>query len=126
MTPVDFPEANRTFTKPAGMTDEECQPLRVHDTGEALVSCWRLSAEELAEVQRTGLVWLWVHGRGHPPASVEAESPFEPPRPPPPAPQPLQEGTVRKGGQNLVYQIKERPPDPPPMKPGARRETSHA
>ena len=31
---------------------------------------------------------------------------------------PLEEGTFRKGGQNLSYQITKRPPDPPPMRPG--------
>ncbi len=31
------------------------------------------------------------------------------------------EGKLRKGGQNLSYQITERPPDPPPMKPKRSR-----
>jgi hypothetical protein len=31
----------------------------------------------------------------------------------------FREGPVMKGGINLEYQIHERPPDPPPMKPGA-------
>lgn len=31
----------------------------------------------------------------------------------------LKEGTVHKGGQNLTYQITERPPDPPGMRPAA-------
>lgn len=30
---------------------------------------------------------------------------------------PLAEGRVVKGGQNLKYQITDRPPDPPPMRP---------
>jgi hypothetical protein len=29
----------------------------------------------------------------------------------------LDEGTLKKGGVNREYQIPERPPDPPPMKP---------
>jgi hypothetical protein len=76
MNPVDFPQSNRVFTKPAGMTDEECAPLRVHDTGEALISCWQLTQAEVEVLQRTGRVWLWVHGRGHPPVNVEVEDPW--------------------------------------------------
>lgn len=76
MKPADFPQANRTFTKPASMTDEECAPLRVHDTGEALISCWRLTWRERLGVLFRGRVWLWIMGQGHPPVVVEAESPF--------------------------------------------------
>lgn len=61
------------------MTEEECGPLPVHDAGEALVSCWQLTEEERAEVARTGVVWLWVFGRGTPPVAVEGRSPFDPP-----------------------------------------------
>ncbi len=71
MNPIDFPEANRTFTKPPGMSDEECQPLRVHDTGEALISRWALDPNERQMVAAGATVELWVFGRGHPVVSVQ-------------------------------------------------------
>jgi len=56
MIPIDFKEANFTFTKPANMTDEQCSDLRVwkgdapHDdkgnTFPAIISCWQLSKED--------------------------------------------------------------------------------
>lgn len=35
----------------------------------------------------------------------------------------MKEGKMKKGGQNLTYQITERPPDPPPMRSGFLRTT---
>ena len=40
------------------------------------VSCWRLSDEEMTEIQRTGVVWLSVWGL-HPPVSVNGHYPVE-------------------------------------------------
>jgi hypothetical protein len=41
-----------------------------------VVSCWRLSPEEIAEVQRTGVVYFQAFGTTHPPVSVWGTSPF--------------------------------------------------
>jgi hypothetical protein len=76
MRPIDFREANRTYTKPSSMTDEECSPLRVCDTGEALISCWCPTWRERLTILVRGRVWLWVVGRGQPPVAVEAASPW--------------------------------------------------
>jgi hypothetical protein len=76
MNPVDFPQANRTFTKPTSMTDEECAPLRVHDTGGELVSCWQPTEEERAAIAAGAPVWLRIFGRGHPPVVLEVAPPF--------------------------------------------------
>lgn len=59
--PVDFPEATRTLTAPHGLEDQ-VRPLRVAQGNHQLVSCWELTADEVAEVQATGLVWLSVWG----------------------------------------------------------------
>jgi hypothetical protein len=72
MQPIDFPEANKTFTKPSAMSDEECAPLRVQDTGEALVSCWQPDEAERARIAAGAPVRLRVIGRGHPPVMLEA------------------------------------------------------
>lgn len=41
-----------------------------------IVSCWKLSPEELAEVQRTGRIWVAVMGVGQPPILPMALNPF--------------------------------------------------
>lgn len=76
MNPTDFPQANRTFTKPASMTDDECAPLRVHDSGEALVSCWHPTDEERAAIAAGAPIWLWIWGRGHPVVQLSTENPW--------------------------------------------------
>ena len=86
MEPANFDEANLTLGPPPGMTETEVQSLRVwrgvtgNDEAEkqapVVVSCWRVSAEELAEITKTGRVWLHVYGRTMPPVWVEGLSPF--------------------------------------------------
>jgi hypothetical protein len=58
--------ANVTFTAPG------CDDLPVYHTGEAMVSTWELTPNELAEIQRTGRVHLVVYGRVHPPVLIAA------------------------------------------------------
>jgi hypothetical protein len=74
MKPINFKESTHVYTPPEGM--DGCGDLHVHDTGEALISKWQLSAVELAEINRTGCVYLWVWGRGQPPVVIEARDPF--------------------------------------------------
>lgn len=69
------------------MTDEQCMDLKVwrgeapHDdagnTYPAIISCWKLSKEDLDEINRTGVVWLSITGLGMPPVSVFGENPFK-------------------------------------------------
>lgn len=65
---VGFEGANRVFRAPKDM--ENCVDLEVFQDAEALVSCWRLTKEELEEVNKTGVVWLRVVGGGTPPVLV--------------------------------------------------------
>lgn len=69
-----FAEANARLGPPRGMTEQEVHTLPVRRStgldGAACVSCWRLDADELAEIQRTGVVWLSVMGSTHPPLLV--------------------------------------------------------
>lgn len=78
---VDFPEANFTFTKPADMTDEQCMPLQVwkgkdQEGFPLIISKWSLSAEDMAEIQKSGTVYLIITGTGMPPVSLHVETPF--------------------------------------------------
>ena len=42
-----------------------------------VVSCFKMTAEELAEVNKTGRVWLIVYGHTMPPVILDGESPFQ-------------------------------------------------
>lgn len=70
--PIDFPERNRTWVGPAGGNIGDLPTLTQDDY---VLSCWRLSADEIAYVQEHGKVWLQVWGR-QPPVSVFAGEPF--------------------------------------------------
>lgn len=79
--PASFDESNAYLSRPASMTEDECDPLsiaHVEANGiEQVVSCWKLTADELAEVNRTGRVWLGICGVTMPPAWISGVSPFE-------------------------------------------------
>ena len=63
MKPGPFPQANRTLTKPQGMTDEECGPLPTYTDGTTCISMWRLSWRERIVALLFGKVWLGVLSR---------------------------------------------------------------
>ena len=81
MIPASFDESNGVLDKPDGMTYDECQVLSTW-RGEStdglplVVSCWKMTPEELAEVNRTGRVWLLVYGETMQPSVVEGCKPF--------------------------------------------------
>jgi hypothetical protein len=87
MLPTDFPQRNKVYTKPEGWTDEQCGDLSVwqgqvpiDDQGNmapAIISCWKLSKEDIEEIQRTGVIWLQVHVGNMIPVSLFTENPFE-------------------------------------------------
>ena len=77
-SPVEFPEQNGTLGKPANMTDEECSSLPVYRDGHQCISCWRLTPEEMAEIQKTHCVFIGVlSGESQPPIWVKAASPVK-------------------------------------------------
>jgi hypothetical protein len=71
--PVGFQGANFIFGAPAGREDT-VRDLEVAIFPDHSVSCWRLSEEELAEVQRTGVVWLRIEGTRMFPVYVSGEA----------------------------------------------------
>lgn len=73
MVPINFAENNKTLTKPAGMTDEECGSLPVYNDGQQSISCWRMSWRERLSSLIRGRVWLQVYaGQTQPPVSLTA------------------------------------------------------
>lgn len=75
--PVGFEGANFVFTAPPTMTPDECGDLEVFRNGNQIVSCWRLSEDELERVAETGVVWLSIVGAGMPPVNIQATGALE-------------------------------------------------
>ena len=77
---VEFPEANMVW-KGDGKDVGDLPAHRTEvplsgGTGTLSISCWELSPDELAEVQRTGQVWLHSYGR-HQPVLIMGTCPFQ-------------------------------------------------
>ena len=83
MEASNFDEANMTLGPPVGVSEDRVQSLRVHrgtfhDTSEAFVlSCYKVTQEELDEINKTGRVWLYVLGPTMPPVILSGVHPFE-------------------------------------------------
>lgn len=81
MIPCSFDESTHCIGKPPDMTDEQCDPLSVCNAVlpggfPAIVSCWKLTKDELEEFQQTGRVWLMVCGTAMPPVILSGVKPF--------------------------------------------------
>lgn len=82
MTPQGFNEVNCILHTPPGMSPDDCEPLQVFrgftNEGQPIqLSCWKVTAEELLEINRTKKVWLMTWGTVHPPVALLGENPFE-------------------------------------------------
>ncbi len=80
MVPTAFDEDNDVLGPPKGLTEDDVTSLSIHRgvvNGHAVVvSCWKASKEELAEIARTGRVWLVVAGGTMYPAYLLGTNPF--------------------------------------------------
>ena len=70
---VGFESANFVFQAPENTTPEECGDLPVFRNEKQIISCWRLTPDEMAKVAETGVVWLSVMGAGMPPVAISAD-----------------------------------------------------
>ena len=70
--PTTFPEQTMTWGESPG----DNGPLPAYRDEEVSISKWELSAEEIVEILKTGVIWLAVYGV-QPPVYVGAEYPFE-------------------------------------------------
>lgn len=82
MDAVEFKEQNLVFRKPNDMTDKQCRSLPVYkgktDEGyPIIVSCWKLSEEDLEEVKKSGLIYLSMLSEGIQPVALSVASPFK-------------------------------------------------
>lgn len=71
---VGFEGANTIFQAPEGTDPEDCYDLECFTAPGKIISCWRLNAEELAEVAKTGVVWVEVQGNSTPPILVSGNA----------------------------------------------------
>ena len=70
--PVGFEGANHIYQAPEGRDD--VGDLECFVTETEVISCWRLSDEELAKVAKTGVIWLSVQSRALPPVLVSGDA----------------------------------------------------
>ena len=81
--PTDFHGSNAVLDRPPTMTDDECEAINVFlGTNEnglpAVVSCWKVTMEELEEINKTGRIWLVIMGATMPPSAITGIRPLPP------------------------------------------------
>jgi hypothetical protein len=76
MKPIKFPQQNITYTKPEGMTDEECSSLPAFQYEGQIISCWEMSFKERIKVLFTGVIWFGVLAHRQPPIWLDVNTPF--------------------------------------------------
>lgn len=81
MNPSDFDHSNREYVKPQGWTDEQCSSLHVFqgvtEEGHPLIiSCWKPTPEEIADLVAGKSVWLGILTGIQPPVWLTTANPF--------------------------------------------------
>lgn len=80
MEATSFAESDAVLARPADLSEAECNPLAICrgmlNNLPVVISCHKATAEELAEINRTGRVWLVVVGLTMPPVILSGTSPF--------------------------------------------------
>jgi hypothetical protein len=82
MEACSFEESNVVLGRPQSMTDEQCGPLSVWrgvcaDGVPRVISCFKLTKDELEQINRTGRVWLFVIGETMPPVALQTAHPWK-------------------------------------------------
>ena len=82
MIPVSFDESDAFLNPPEGVSLDDCHVLSIkriktEQGWPAVVSCWKLTKEEMEEVKRTGRIWLAVTGMSMPPVWLDGFNPFQ-------------------------------------------------
>lgn len=81
MVPTSFDESDGILDKPSNMTYEQCDPICVkhivfQDGFPGVITCWKLTKEEVDELISTGRLWITIMGNVIPPISPTVEKPF--------------------------------------------------
>lgn len=67
-SPTNFAGSNCVYGPPDGIAEEQCQTIFARqdqtetELGLRVVTCWKLTQEELDEINRTGNVWVGMFG----------------------------------------------------------------
>jgi hypothetical protein len=83
MIPTAFDEENCVLDGPPGTTSAEVAPLSVWrgvqlDGTPVVISCWKVTKEELERIQKTGRIWIYVMGDTMPPILPVGFNPWGP------------------------------------------------
>lgn len=81
MVPTSFDESNGILSRPAD--HQECLALSIlsatlENGTPVVISCWKLTKEELFLINKTGRVYLTVLGETMPPVALDVEKWFKP------------------------------------------------
>ena len=76
-----FEEENAVFHPPQGMSAQDVETVGVFkgkntNGHKVIISCFKVTPEELDEITRTGRVWLHILGWDMPPCSLSGHHPF--------------------------------------------------
>ncbi len=82
--PASFDESNDCLGPPQGMSEDQVSSLSIarvvdEEGVPTVISCWKLTREELNEIKATGRVWLGICGLSMPPAWISGTKPFPEP-----------------------------------------------
>jgi len=82
MIPVEFKEQNIILTPPENWKPNECvkipgfmQEDKEHDSNH-FISCWKLTPPEIETLLETGVIWVHVSSKNHPPILLDLSYPF--------------------------------------------------
>lgn len=81
MTPAGFSESNFVMHPPADMSPDQCEPLQVWkgdltEGGPCVISCYKLTQDEIDHLLKGGRLWLYVIGEGMPPVALSTKHPW--------------------------------------------------
>lgn len=82
MVPCNFDESNIVFDKPNTMSHDECESLSCFkgtdsEGNEVIISCWKITKEELEEILATGRIWIYHLGGYLQPHYCGGNNPFK-------------------------------------------------
>lgn len=83
MEACSFEEENLILDPPRGVSQKDCESLPVWIGHSAhgvpvTVSCWKITKEELAQIQTTGRIYLVVMGHTMFPVHLTTDNPIKP------------------------------------------------
>lgn len=77
MIPTKFKQCNCILGPPEGISEDLVSSMFVLKTEKQVLSCWKITKEELEEVQKTGRIWLHIVAPEAPPVFLSGFSPFK-------------------------------------------------